>query len=161
MVWKESSDSSHLTFGVYRETASAHGDLPADFISRTLGFDYIKDHLLVAVDCSQLKVQMREDLFMASRDRVRKDESYATVRRAALVKELKEHPGLRATNSEWRERRREKAVESKEEVQQIINELIRKDPAFAMPVSVERLFHPLAQVHFRSLWVRRFQHSFD
>ncbi len=132
VVWKESLDSSHLTSGVYfLRNGQVHGDLPADFISRTLGFDYIKDHLLVAVDCSQLSPNAREDFFMASRDRVRKDESYATVR-AALVKELKEHPGLRATNSEWRERRREKAVESKEEVQQIINELIRKDPAFAM-----------------------------
>ena len=131
VVWKETLDSTHLTSGVYfLRNGQVHGELPADFVSRTLGFDYIKDHLLVAVDCSQLNPNAREDFFMASRDRVRKDESYAAVR-SALVKELKEHPGLRATNSEWRERRREKAVESKEEVQQFISELIRKDPAFA------------------------------
>lgn len=132
VIWDESLDRGHLTSGGYfLRNGQVHGDLPADFVSRTLGFDYIKDHLLVAVDCSQLNPNAREDFFMASRDRVRKDESY-TVVKTALIKELKEHPGLRAVNSEWRERRREKAVESKDEVQQFLNELIRKDPAFAM-----------------------------
>lgn len=131
VVWKEDLDSSHLTAGGYfLRNGQVHGDLPADFVSRTLGFDYIKEHLLVAVDCSQLNPSAREDFFMASRDRVRKDEAYAAVR-SALVKELKDHPGLKAVNAEWRERRRAKAAESKDEVQALISELIKKDPAFA------------------------------
>jgi hypothetical protein len=131
VVWREDLEPAHLTAGGYfLRNGQVHGDLPADFVSRTLGFDYIKEHLLVAVDCSQLNPNAREDFFMASRDRVRKDEAYATVR-AALVKELKDHPGLKAVNSEWRERRRAKAADSKDEVQALINDLIKKDPALA------------------------------
>lgn len=131
VVWRETLDKDHLTSGGYfLRNGQVHGDLPADFVSRTLGFDYIKEHLLIAVDCSQLNPSAREDFFMASRDRVRKDEAYAAVR-AALVKELKDHPGLRAVNTKWRDQRREKAAESKDEVQALINELIKKDPAFA------------------------------
>jgi hypothetical protein len=71
-----------------------------------------------------------EDLFMASRDRLRKNEHYTAIR-TALANELKNHPGLKAINAEWRELRRQKAVESKDEVHALINELIKKDPAFA------------------------------
>lgn len=131
VVWKEDLDRSHLTSGVYfLVNGQVHGALPDEFISRTLGFDYIKDHLLVAVDCTSMDRGVAEDLFMASRDRLRKNEHYNAIR-AALATELKDHPGLRAVNAEWRERRREKAAESKDEVQALINELIKKDPAFA------------------------------
>lgn len=131
VVWKESLDSSHLTSGVYfLVNGQVHGSLPQDFISRTLGFDYIKEHLLIAVDCTSMNRGVAEDLFMASRDRLRKNEQYNAIR-AALAAELKDHPGLKSINAEWRELRREKAVESKDEVQALINELIKKDPAFA------------------------------
>ena len=131
VVWKEGLDSSHLTAGVYfLVNGQVHGSLPPDFISRTLGFDYIKDHLLVAVDCTSMDRGVAEDLFMASRDRLRKNEHYGALR-TALATELKDHPGLKAINAEWRELRRQKAVESKDELQALINELIKKDPAFA------------------------------
>lgn len=131
VVWKEDLDRSHLTSGIYfLVNGQVHGSLPDEFISRTLGFDYIKDHLLVAVDCTSMDRGVAEDLFMASRDRLRKNEHYTAIR-TALATELKDHPGLRAVNAEWRERRRDKAAESKDEVQALINELIKKDPAFA------------------------------
>lgn len=131
IVWKEGLSGSHLTSGVYfLVNGQVHGALPDDFVSRALGFDYIKDHVLIAVDCTSMDRGVAEDLFMASRDRLRKNEHYSAIR-AALTTELKDHPGLRSLNAEWRERRREKAVESKDEVQALINELIRRDPAFA------------------------------
>lgn len=131
VVWKEALSSSHLTSGVYfLVNGQVHGSLPDDFVSRTLGFDYVKDHLLIAVDCTLMDRGVAEDLFMASRDRLRKNEHYNAIR-TALTTELKDHPGLRSINAEWRERRREKAAESKDEVQALISELIKKDPAFA------------------------------
>ena len=49
-----------------------HGNIvPADFVSRTLGFDYLSDHLLVAVDCTDMPTRAREDLITASRVRLR------------------------------------------------------------------------------------------
>lgn len=131
VVWKEDLDRGHLTSGIYfLVNGQVHGSLPDEFISRTLGFDYIKDHLLIAVDCTSMNRGVAEDLFMASRDRLRKNEHYTAIR-TALASELKDHPGLKSINSEWRERRRAKAADSKDEVQALISELIKKDPAFA------------------------------
>jgi len=131
VVWRETLNPDHLTTGLYfLKNGQVHGSFPSDFASRTLGFDYIKDHLLIAVDCTSMDPGVSEDLFMTSRDRLRKNEEYSTIR-AALASELREHPGLRVVNAEWRERRREKAAESKDEVQTLLNELIKKDPGLA------------------------------
>jgi hypothetical protein len=131
VVWRDSLNPDHLTTGLYfLQNGQVHGSFPTDFVSRTLGFDYIKDHVLIAVDCTAMDRGVAEDLFMTSRDRLRKNEEYAVVR-TALTSELRDHPGLRAVNAEWRERRREKAADSKDEVQELLNELIKKDPGLA------------------------------
>jgi len=131
VVWRENLSPDHLTTGLYfLQNGQVHGSFPSDFASRSLGFDYIKEHLLIAVDCTSMDRGVAEDLFMTSRDRLRKNEQY-TIIRAALASELKDHPGLKAVNAEWRERRRDKAAESKDEVHELLNELIKKDPGLA------------------------------
>ena len=106
VVWRDTLNPDHLTTGLYfLQNGQVHGSFPSDFVSRTLGFDYIKDHVLIAVDCTSMDRGVSEDLFMTSRDRLRKNEEYATIR-SALASELKEHPGLKTVNAEWRERRR-------------------------------------------------------
>ncbi len=131
VVWRDTLNPDHLTTGLYfLQNGQVHGSFPSDFVSRTLGFDYIKDHVLIAVDCTSMDRGVSEDLFMTSRDRLRKNEEYATIR-SALASELKEHPGLKTVNAEWRERRREKAAGSKDEVHELLNDLIKKDPGLA------------------------------
>ncbi len=54
-----------------------HGSFTSEFITRTLKFGLLKDYLLIHVDCSHLYADFRNELFMASRDRLKEggDES--------------------------------------------------------------------------------------
>lgn len=48
-----------------------HGYLTPEFITRTLKMPLLKRHLLVHVDCTGLDYDFRQELFMASRDRLK------------------------------------------------------------------------------------------
>lgn len=131
VVWNESVKPRNVTTGVYfLVNGQVHGSYQKDFISRKLGFDYIKDHLLVAIDCTEMDRGVAEDLFMASRDRLRKNEEYTEIRNM-IGEELKSHPGLKQTEAIWRQRAREKAIEAKDDVKDIFNELMKIDPNLA------------------------------
>lgn len=57
------------------------------FISQQLKFQLLKDHVLIHVDCSNLHPDFRDELFMASRDRL-KDGEEAKELKAMLAKHL-------------------------------------------------------------------------
>lgn len=57
------------------------------FISQSLDFQLLKDHLLIHVDCSKMNPEFRDELFMASRDRL-KDGDESKELKALLVKNL-------------------------------------------------------------------------
>ena len=48
-----------------------HGHYTSEFISRSLKMSLLKSHLLIHVDCTQMKYGFRKELFMASRDRLK------------------------------------------------------------------------------------------
>ncbi len=48
-----------------------HGSYTSEFITRTLKFNLLKDYLLIHVDCTKINPDFREELFMASRDRLK------------------------------------------------------------------------------------------
>ena len=62
-----------------------HGNFTSEFITRGLKMPLLKDYVLIHVDCSRLHLRVRNELFMASRDRL-KDSNTA----AALRKHLRE-----------------------------------------------------------------------
>ncbi len=93
-----------LVFGV---NGQAHGSISVDLFTRKrVGLGYISDSLLVYADCTAIDGDVRENLFMNSRDRLRE---------GALAKQLEDevsdvlshHPVLRQLNS----RRRALAIE--------------------------------------------------
>ncbi len=49
-----------------------HGHYTTEFVSRSLKMSLLKNHLLIHVDCTKMKMEFREELFMASRDRLKK-----------------------------------------------------------------------------------------
>lgn len=57
------------------------------FISQSLKFQLLKDHLLIHVDCTNMLADFRDELFMASRDRL-KDGDEAKELKALLIKNL-------------------------------------------------------------------------
>lgn len=114
--------------GVYFDVAGqAQGSLPADFISRRLGFEFLRNHMLVSVDCSSMLRRARDDLFMASRDRLRRNPVYDEVV-SELERYLKGHPGLRALNGARLNRAIEKGLSSEEDIVKTLNQLLEQDP---------------------------------
>lgn len=65
-----------------------HGSYTSEFITRTLKFNLLKDYLLIHVDCTKINPDFREELFMASRDRLKQGEE-ANALRDYLGKKLR------------------------------------------------------------------------
>lgn len=135
-VFKQEVDTRRVPHGVFfTVNGQVHGSLPADFISRRLEFEYLRGHLLVSVDCTQMRSRVREDFFMASRDRIRQNEVYDEVV-FKLEADLKDHPGLKALNAARRAKALEKALGDQEDVVQTFHELLKMDP------TLRSLFNP-------------------
>lgn len=83
------------------------GILHDTFFNR-LNLSYLKDSLLVVVDCSDIDIEHQENLFMTSRDRLRISE-FSKELESRLGDILKNHSGLRAAEYF----RREEALKDK------------------------------------------------
>jgi hypothetical protein len=61
-VFRDTVNPRHVPHGVFfNVNGQVHGGLPADFVARQLKFDYLKDHLLVSIDCTGMDPTVRED----------------------------------------------------------------------------------------------------
>ena len=131
VVFKEEVESKRIPHGVFFTiNGQLHGGLPADFVSRHLKFDYLRDHLLVSVDCTQMESTVREDFFMASRDRVRRNEVYETIVES-LKDDLRDHEGLRELNAQRRKKQIERAISDDKETGNVFAELLKSDPTLS------------------------------
>lgn len=65
-----------------------HAPFTQEFITRTLKYPLIKDYLLIHVDCTDLDMEFRNELFMASRDRAKSGDEMAKLR-SILGQELR------------------------------------------------------------------------
>lgn len=65
---------------LFSMNGQVHGHLSSEFITRTLKMPLLKHHLLIHVDCSKLKQEFRNELFMASRDRLKKGDETRMLR---------------------------------------------------------------------------------
>lgn len=131
VVFKDDVNPRHIPHGVFfTMNGQVHGELPADFITRSLKYDYLRDHLLVSIDCTAMDDSVREDFFLASRDRIRKNETYEILLEK-LREALRDHPGLRELNALRRKRDIERAITDESETAKVFNELLRTDPALS------------------------------
>lgn len=130
-VFQSSVNPRRVPHGIFfTVNGQVHGGLPSDFISRHLKFDYLKDYLLVSIDCTAMNPSVREDFFMASRAQVRKNEAYDEVLEH-LKDALRDHPGLRQLNAARRKKDIEDTLSNEEETKNLFNELLRADPMLA------------------------------
>lgn len=132
-VFKPVKEDRRIPRGVlFVINGQVHGGLPADFVSRKLNFDYLtgkRGPLLVLVDCTTMNEQVREDFFMASRDRIRRNEVYSFIE-DKLAKALKEHPGLQELN----QKRRKEDIEhhlNKETPIDVFQKILKADSTLA------------------------------
>jgi hypothetical protein len=128
-VFGEDVEPRRVPHGVFLTlNGQVHGALPADYVGRRLEFEWIRNHLLVSVDCTNLRKRELEDLFPAGRDRVRQNEVYDRIV-AELTTELKAHPGLRAINAARRAKATEKTLSSEEDVIKALQQILNADPS--------------------------------
>lgn len=132
-VFKEGTKKRHVPHGIFFVVnGQVHGQLPSDFVRRRLRFDYLNDErgpLLVSVDCTAMDSIVREDFFMASRDRVRRNEVYAEIEKS-LADELHHHPGLDAINQQRRQKEMERSL-GEDASLDAFQQLIDSDPSLA------------------------------
>ncbi len=87
-----------------------HGHYTSEFISRSLKFHLLKDYLLIHVDCTKVNLKVRNELFMASRDRLKKGKNIEALRKylarhlqksklKEIVKERKDSIGLHSEDT--------------------------------------------------------------
>ncbi|MDA1082679.1 MAG: hypothetical protein O2973_13605 [Gemmatimonadetes bacterium] len=133
-------DNEGVIFVINGQT---HGAFPKTFFQRgAVKMDRLAGSLLVLVDCSQVSVSAREDLFMNSRDRLSGGDL-----RKAVEKELedliKSHAGLR----ELRERRRAEEIaerlEESKPLEDVLGSILKNSPTLAKLFLVgQRLSRP-------------------
>ena len=58
-----------------------HGSYTSEFVTRALKMPLLKDYLLIHVDCSNLALGVRNELFMASRDRLKAGDTADAIRK--------------------------------------------------------------------------------
>jgi hypothetical protein len=73
---------------VFSVNGQVHGHYTTEFISRSLKFGLLKNYLLIHVDVTELDVEFRNELFMASRDRLKQGEESSKLREV-VAKELR------------------------------------------------------------------------
>lgn len=73
---------------IFSMNGQVHGHYTTEFITRTLKFNLLRDYLLIHVDCTGMHIDFRNELFMASRDRLKQGEE-ATYLRKKLGDSLK------------------------------------------------------------------------
>ncbi len=62
---------------MFSVNGQVQGSYTSEFVTRTLKFNLLKDYLLVHCDCTEMKADFREELFMSDRERLKGgDESH-------------------------------------------------------------------------------------
>ena len=113
---------------VFTMNGQTHGHLPSSFFRRKrVGMSYLRDSILVVVDCTRISARAREDMFMNSRDRLADSRLRLAIERD-LERLIKEHQGLR----DLRDRRRREEVEAKvgddKPLEDVLRSMLRDSP---------------------------------
>ena len=116
---------------VFTVNGQTHGYLGREFFSRkSVGLSYLADSLLVIVDCSEISGRAREDLFMASRDRLSKNDLYYEIE-SSLEELLKHHDGLRALKERRRREELESRLEDEKPLEDVLESLLKQYPTLS------------------------------
>lgn len=108
-----------------------HGAIPAVFFSRKrIGLSYLADSLLVTVDCSNMAVDSREDLFMNSRDRLQEGDLKHEIAEE-LEELLRGHTGLRQLKDRRRQEEIAEKLSDSKPLEQLLQDILRKSPALS------------------------------
>lgn len=116
---------------IFVVNGQTHGSLPKTFFERkAVRMQRLAKSLLIVVDCSELSVGAREDLFMNSRDRL----SNGELRRAVedqLEDLVSHHRGLRELQELRRNQEVEEELSESKPLEEIIDRILKSSPSLA------------------------------
>lgn len=107
---------------VYTLNGQTQGFETRTFITQDLGFRSLKNHMLVCVDCSQIGTTARQELFMASRDRLKQGRFYTELRQS-IIDLLSNDAHLKQKEQEYKGRAFKETGEDKDLVQSLFSKL--------------------------------------
>ena len=108
---------------IFTINGQIHASEGWSYISQELNFKLIKKELLIIVDCTEIPVQIRQDLFMANRTHVKTAKVYETLHKE-ITEQLKQSKELRRINNE-----RKDAILRSSSDKNLIKELMSSLPA--------------------------------
>lgn len=91
---------------------------------------YIQDSLLVLLDCTNIDISHKEDLFMNSRDRLRKGD-FSDEIEEKLIGILKNHDGLKELQNQRRQSAIKDKLEDDKPLQNVLNNIFSKSPVLS------------------------------
>ncbi len=107
---------------IFTLNGQVHGYYPRSFISQELGFSMLRDHLLVQVDCTNMKTSYRQDLFKGSRDRLNQGKKTEALL-DKIVDLLKHNDQLRELNQNRKNRILRESLEDKKILSEIFSNI--------------------------------------
>ena len=116
---------------IFTVNGQSHATFPTDFFRRkAVGMSYLADSLLVLVDCSGIEGQMREDLFMNSRDRLR-DMPLALSLEQEIELFLHADTTLKALRNTRREAELADKLEDSKPLTDVLQSILKSSPTLA------------------------------
>ena len=113
---------------IFSVNGQTHGHFTTDFFGRKKSnCSYLRDSLLVVVDCSELTGRAREDLFMNSRDRLRD----GPLRRAIeqeIESLLRESKLLRKLREKRQQEQRDALIDESRPLEDALKAILKKSP---------------------------------
>ena len=110
---------------IYTLNGQVHGNEGQPFITQELKYNFLKDSMLVVIDCSQIKTEFRQDLFMANRSNLRQNEKLEQLR-IKVIGILRENNTLRKLNTDRKNALLQGGDDKKEK--ELIENLLSKVP---------------------------------
>jgi hypothetical protein len=116
---------------VFSVNGQMHGAFRDDFFRRrAVNLGYLYDSILVVADCTDIKGQMREDLFMTSRDRLR-DTPLERQLEASLEGFLRKEPTLRELQNRLRQAALANRLKDDKPFADLLQDLLKNNPALS------------------------------
>lgn len=107
---------------IYTLNGQTQGAESKSFISQDLGFRNLRENMLVCVDCSQVRTIVRQELFMASRDRLKQGKYYNELR-MDIISLLKSDSDISQKNQEYKGKIIRETGEDRDLVESIFSQL--------------------------------------
>lgn len=107
---------------IYTLNGQTQGAEGKTFISQDIGYRNLREYMLISVDCSQIGTTARQELFMASRDRLKQGKYYNELKND-IVDLLKNDNDIKQLDQDYKGKAFKESGEDKELIEDLFSHL--------------------------------------